>query len=58
MPQHLEDEQPRPIDKYRRWTRHGLEEVGLITLYQSPLDTKILILQRFVRLFAYGGCTL
>ena len=34
------------------------KELGLATLYRSPLDTKILILQRFVRLFAYGGSTL
>ncbi|KIX04958.1 uncharacterized protein Z518_05830 [Rhinocladiella mackenziei CBS 650.93] len=35
-----------------------LREVGLVTLYNAPADTKILILQRFVRLFAYGGSTL
>jgi hypothetical protein len=33
-------------------------ELGLTTLYRAPADTKILILQRFVRLFAYGGSTL
>jgi MFS family permease len=33
-------------------------ELGLVTLYHCPTDTKILILQRFVRLFAYGGSTL
>lgn len=35
-----------------------LSELGLVTLYHSPRDSKILILQRFVRLFAYGGSTL
>ncbi|KIW82614.1 hypothetical protein Z517_05641 [Fonsecaea pedrosoi CBS 271.37] len=35
-----------------------LKEIGLVTLYHSPFDTKILIFQRFVRLFAYGGSTL
>jgi hypothetical protein len=35
-----------------------LRELGLTTLYSSLIDTKILILQRFVRLFAYGGTTL
>jgi MFS family permease len=35
-----------------------LDELGLLPLYESPLDTKIIILQRFVRLFAYGGATL
>lgn len=38
--------------------RAVLKELGLVTLYHSPIDTKILILQRFVRLFAYGGSTL
>ena len=33
-------------------------ELGVITLYQSTLDVKILCLQRFIRLFAYGGTTL
>ncbi|KAH8689840.1 MFS transporter [Talaromyces proteolyticus] len=36
----------------------ALAEVGLIPLWQSPLDTKLLCAQRFVRLFAYGGSTL
>lgn len=35
-----------------------LRELGLTTLFHAPADTKILILQRFVRLFAYGGSTL
>ncbi|KAI1629469.1 major facilitator superfamily domain-containing protein [Exophiala viscosa] len=35
-----------------------LRELGLITLFHASTDTKILILQRFVRLFAYGGSTL
>ncbi|KIW46240.1 uncharacterized protein PV06_01923 [Exophiala oligosperma] len=35
-----------------------LNELGLITLFRASTDTKILILQRFVRLFAYGGSTL
>ena len=33
-------------------------EIGLKTLISSPVDTKILCLQRVVRLFAYGGTTL
>ncbi|KAL4781724.1 major facilitator superfamily domain-containing protein [Aspergillus varians] len=36
----------------------GLEELGLLSLWQSPRDAKLLITQRFVRLFAYGGSTL
>jgi predicted MFS family arabinose efflux permease len=35
-----------------------LEELGLISLWQTPLDAKLLCAQRFVRLFAYGGSTL
>uniref|UniRef100_A0A093VD92 Putative membrane protein n=1 Tax=Talaromyces marneffei PM1 TaxID=1077442 RepID=A0A093VD92_TALMA len=35
-----------------------LRELGLISLYNSPWDTKLLCAQRFVRLFAYGGSTL
>lgn len=41
-----------------RPVKASLKELGLVTLYSSPADTKILILQRFVRLFAYGGSTL
>ena len=33
-------------------------EIGLKILIASPADTKILCLQRLVRLFAYGGSTL
>ena len=35
-----------------------VDEIGLLTFYNSSLDTKLLCFQRFVRLFAYGGCTL
>ncbi len=35
-----------------------LEELGLVSLWSSTLDTKLLYTQRFVRLFAYGGSTL
>lgn len=33
-------------------------ELGLHSLYNSPRDTKILILQRFIRFFAFGGSTI
>ncbi|KAE8352695.1 major facilitator superfamily domain-containing protein [Aspergillus coremiiformis] len=33
-------------------------ELGLLSLWQSSLDVKLLCAQRFVRLFAYGGSTL
>ena len=35
-----------------------LGELGLISLYHSPVDTKVLILQRFIRFFAFGGSTI
>ncbi|KAK0114824.1 hypothetical protein ONS95_014304 [Cadophora gregata] len=36
----------------------AFEEVGLVSLWRSPLDTKLLCIQRFVRLFGYGSSTL
>ncbi|KAM0091262.1 hypothetical protein ACP6JD_005350 [Aspergillus fumigatus] len=35
-----------------------LGELGLLTLWHSSLDVKVLCAQRFIRLFAYGGSTL
>jgi MFS family permease len=35
-----------------------LNELGILTLYRSPLDTKILIALRFLRFFAFGGTTI
>ncbi|KAM0255621.1 hypothetical protein ACHAQJ_005546 [Trichoderma viride] len=35
-----------------------LSELGLVSLYHSTIDVKLLCLQRFVRLFAYGASTL
>ena len=39
------------------WTRVR-NEMGLSAVIRSSRDTKILIFQRFVRLFAYAGTTL
>ena len=39
------------------WTRLR-DELGLSAVIRSSRDTKILIFQRFVRLFAYAGTTL
>jgi MFS family permease len=36
----------------------ALEEVGLLAMYRSHRDVKLLVAQRFVRLFAYGASTL
>ncbi|KAF4262561.1 hypothetical protein KXX13_008149 [Aspergillus fumigatus] len=38
--------------------RRVLGELGLLTLWHSSLDVKVLCAQRFIRLFAYGGSTL
>ncbi|KAJ5101436.1 hypothetical protein NUU61_003658 [Penicillium alfredii] len=42
----------------RRLVAHVLNELGLVTMWRSSLDVKLLCAQRFVRLFAYGGSTL
>lgn len=42
----------------RRVLGKVLNELGLVTMWQSSLDVKLLCAQRFVRLFAYGGSTL
>ncbi|KAI0382140.1 MFS general substrate transporter [Hypomontagnella monticulosa] len=38
--------------------RRALEELGLVSMYASSGDVKLLCLQRFVRMFAYGVSTL
>ncbi|THX19427.1 MFS general substrate transporter [Aureobasidium pullulans] len=50
-------EQPRQ-NRAKAFVLHLLQEVGLVTLYQSPLDAKLLCLQRFVRFIAYSASTL
>ena len=40
------------------WAVRVLRELGLVTLFTAPTDTKLLVVQRFVRLFAYGASTL
>lgn len=44
--------------KLTRPLKAFIKEIGLVTLFRASADTQILILQRFVRLFAYGGSTL
>lgn len=41
-----------------RYLMKALDEFGLVSLWSSTIDTKLLCTQRFVRLFAYGGSTL
>lgn len=38
--------------------RRVLNEVGLTTLIKSPFDVKLLCIQRFVRMFAFGSAAL
>jgi hypothetical protein len=52
--QAMDDPPPKPV----KYLTRVLEELGLVSMYKSPLDTKLLCFQRFVRLFAYGGSTL
>lgn len=53
-----EDSEPPQKHALVRWTGYFFEEIGLASLYSCARDTKILCLQRFVRLFAYGASTL
>lgn len=52
------DVQQEHASKPTRFLVRCLEEVGIVSVYHSQNDTKLLILQRFVRLFAYGASTL
>ncbi|KAI0133851.1 major facilitator superfamily domain-containing protein [Xylariales sp. AK1849] len=45
-------------DESPGFVRQVLEELGLVSVYESSMDVKFLCLQRFVRLFAYGASTL
>ncbi|BCR85850.1 putative MFS transporter [Aspergillus chevalieri] len=49
---------PNALESRQGYFAHILRELGLLTVSQSPSDVKLLIAQRFVRLFAYGGSTL
>ena len=44
--------------KARYFLSKVAEELGLFSIVQSSRDTKLLCLQRFIRLLAYGGSTL
>lgn len=44
--------------RHAKWGRRVLDELGLVSVYNSTLDVKLLCIQRFVRLFAYGASTL
>lgn len=40
------------------WAHKTYQALGLTSFWSSTLDTKILCLQRFIRLFAFGASTL
>lgn len=46
------------LEKVTTLLSKGAEELGVFSVLHSPRDTKLLCLQRFVRLFAYGATTL
>jgi predicted MFS family arabinose efflux permease len=50
--------EPTQINSRRHPAHKVFEELGLVSLYHSTKDVKILCAQRFIRLFAYGGSTL
>ncbi|KAI1801956.1 MFS general substrate transporter [Daldinia bambusicola] len=49
---------PPPPTRSPDILHHILEETGLLSLSSAPLDVKLLCLQRFARMFAYGLSTL
>lgn len=46
------------LPRRARWGRKVFDELGLVSIHNSALDVKLLCIQRFVRLFAYGASTL
>lgn len=55
------DPAPEPTQRMRPWRSRLISvasELGLVSLYHCKPDVKLLCLQRFVRLFAYGSSTL
>lgn len=43
---------------HAKWLRRVLDELGLLHLWNSSTNVKLLCLQRFIRLFAYGASAL
>lgn len=58
----MSEEQPRPemprMANRESLAKRVLAELGLISLYSSSRDVKVLCMQRFVRMLAYGMSTL
>lgn len=53
-PDHSESQQPLAV----KAIGHVLQELGLVSLFRSSFDVKLLVFQRFVRVFGYGASTL
>lgn len=47
-----------PITRIRSLAKGALSELGLLSLWNSPTDIKLLCAQRFVRMLGYGVSTL
>lgn len=52
------ESEPHPSPSPASWRHKASEALGLTSFISSSRDTKILCLQRFVRLFAFGASTL
>ncbi|KAK3671989.1 hypothetical protein LTR78_008164 [Recurvomyces mirabilis] len=53
-----EDESSTVTHAASHYAASALDEVGLLALWNSPMDIKLLCAQRFIRLFGYGVSTL
>lgn len=57
----MSDAEERPSQRHSKpvqWLLQVLDELGILPVLAAPRDTKLLMLQRFIRLFAYGASTL
>lgn len=45
---------PASSSGFRSWPHHFLKGTGLLTVFQSSADVKLILAQRFVRVFAFG----
>lgn len=53
-----QQQQQRSGGRSRQLLGRALGELGLTPVYAAPRDVKVLFVQRFVRMFAYGASTL
>ncbi|KAK4569747.1 hypothetical protein LTR86_002715 [Recurvomyces mirabilis] len=57
-PSHQNNKNRKSLDGLRLHIYHVLKSIGLVTVYNSSIDVKLILAQRFVRVFAYGLVTL